>query len=200
MSDIHTKPSLRNRLMRHVLVPLATTWLVGAALVVGIASYFAQQAFDRALLDDAYLVASHVKRLTDEDGTLDLSLSAQEMSTVLFDQSESLYFAVLDPNGKLLAGHAGLRPEQFFEGGKPQFASIEYQGRVLRTVTVHRHVPGEFYVVMAQTTASRDRLRGAASRGWWVGYAQGARLSTSSTPNTMTTTTGTVESTWWRSS
>jgi len=158
MSDIHTKPSLRNRLMRHVLVPLATTWLVGAALVVGIASYFAQQAFDRALLDDAYLVASHVKRLTDEDGTLDLSLSAQEMSTVLFDQSESLYFAVLDPNGKLLAGHAGLRPEQFFEGGKPQFASIEYQGRVLRTVTVHRHVPGEFYVVMAQTTASRDRL------------------------------------------
>ena len=39
MSDMHTKPSLRNRLMRHVLVPLATTWLVGAALVVGIASY-----------------------------------------------------------------------------------------------------------------------------------------------------------------
>jgi len=77
MSDIHTKPSLRNRLMRHVLVPLATTWLVGAALVVGIASYFAQQAFDRALLDDAYLVASHVKRLADDDGTLDLILSAQ---------------------------------------------------------------------------------------------------------------------------
>ena len=158
MSDIHTKPSLRNRLMRHVLVPLATTWLVGAALVVGIASYFAQQAFDRALLDDAYLVASHVKRSAAESDALDLSLSAQEMSTVLFDQSESLYFAVLGPSGNLLAGHAGLRPEQFFEGGKPQFASIEYQGRVLRTVTVHRHVPGEFYVVMAQTTASRDRL------------------------------------------
>jgi two-component system, OmpR family, sensor histidine kinase TctE len=84
------KPSLRNRLLRHVLVPLAVMWLLGSALVVGIASYFAQQAFDRALLDDAYLVASHVRRVADESGTLDLSLSAQEMSTVLFDQSTVL--------------------------------------------------------------------------------------------------------------
>ena len=158
MTAAQSKPSLRNRLLRHVLMPLAATWLVGAALVVGIASYFAQQAFDRSLLDDAYLVASHVRLSADEAGTLNLSLSAQEMSTVLFDQSESLYFAVFGANGNLLAGHAGLRPPQFPEGVKPQFAATEYQGRVLRTVTIHRQQPGDFYVVMAQTTASRDRL------------------------------------------
>ena len=158
MTDLLAKPSLRNRLLRHVLVPLAVTWLVGAALVVGIASYFAQQAFDRALLDDAYLVASHVRRSTEDADRLDLSLSAQEMSTVLFDQSESLYFAVLGPSGNLLAGHAGLRPPQFPESMKPLFATAEYQGRVLRTVTIHRQQPGDFYVLMAQTTASRDRL------------------------------------------
>jgi len=158
MSHTQSKPSLRNRLLRHVLMPLAATWLVGAALVVGIASYFAQQAFDRSLLDDAYLVASHVRLSPDGAGTLDLSLSAQEMSTVLFDQSESLYFAVLSPTGNLLAGHAGLRPEQFGDAVKPQFAPMEYQGRVLRTVTIHRQQPGDFYVVMGQTTASRDRL------------------------------------------
>ncbi len=158
MTTPQLRPSLRNRLLRHVLLPLAVMWLVGATLVVGIASYFAQQAFDRALLDDAYLVASHVQRSTDDAGTLDLSLSAQEMSTVLFDQSESLYFAVLDPSGHLLAGHAGLRPPQLPEGMKPQFAATEYQGRVLRTVTIHRQQPGDFYVLMAQTTASRDQL------------------------------------------
>jgi len=158
MSALERKPSLRNRLLRHVLVPLAVTWLLGSALVVGIASYFAQQAFDRALLDDAYLVASHMRRSTDEAGALDLSLSAQEMSTVLFDQSESLYFAVLGPNGALLAGHAGLRPTQFEDSNKPHFDAIEYQGRVLRSVTIHRQQPGDFYVVMAQTTTSRDRL------------------------------------------
>lgn len=152
------KPSLRNRLLRHVLVPLATTWLLGSALVVGIATYFAQQAFDRALLDDAYLVASHVRKSADGSGNLDLSLSAQEIRTVLFDQSESLFFAVLSPNGALLAGHAGLRPAQLDANLKPIFAAVEYQGHVLRSVTIHRPQPEDFYVVMAQTTISRDHL------------------------------------------
>ena len=152
------KPSLRNRLLRHVLIPLAVMWLFGSALVVAIASYFAQQAFDRALLDDAYLVASHVRRAADEFGSLDLSLSAEEMSTVLFDQSESLYFAVLDANGALLAGHVGLRPSQLDDNLKPHFDTVEYQGRVVRSVSIHSQQPGDFYVVMAQTTASRDSL------------------------------------------
>jgi len=152
------KPSLRNRLLRHVLIPLAVMWLFGSALVVAIASYFAQQAFDRALLDDAYLVASHVRRAADESGSLDLSLSAQEMSTVLFDQSESLYFAVLVANGALLAGHVGLRPSQLDDNLKPHFDTVEYQGRVVRSVSIHSQQPGDFYVVMAQTTASRDSL------------------------------------------
>jgi two-component system sensor histidine kinase TctE len=157
MNQTLTKPSLRNRLLRHVLIPLAVTWLVGATLVVGIASYFAQQAFDRALLDDAYLVASHVRRSSDASGGgLELSLSAQEMSTVLFDQSESLYFAVLRPDGSVLAGHPGLRPNRLQEDAKPLFDALDYQGRTLRSVTVHRQQPADFYVVMAQTTASRD--------------------------------------------
>ncbi len=159
MHLMQAKPSLRNRLLRHVLLPLAVTWLVGAALVVGIASYFAQQAFDRALLDDAYLVASHVRRSVDASkGGLELSLSAQEMSTVLFDQSETLYFAVLRPDGSLLAGHPGLQPRHLQDNLKPVFETIDYQGRGLRSVTVHRQQPADFYVVMAQTTTSRDSL------------------------------------------
>jgi two-component system sensor histidine kinase TctE len=58
----------------------------------------------------------------------------------------------------LLAGHAGLRPPQLGDAVKPQFAAMEYQGRVLRTVTIRRQQPADFYVVMGQTTVSRDRL------------------------------------------
>ncbi|CAN1497478.1 BaeS Signal transduction histidine kinase [Burkholderiaceae bacterium] len=156
---LRLKPSLRNRLLRHVLLPLALTWLMGSALVVGVASYFMQQAYDRALLDDAYLVASHVRRSADVDlGGLALSLSAQEMSTVLFDQSESLFFAVLRPDGSMLAGHAGLRPASLSSTATPQFSTLDYQNNKLRGVTIHRQQPADFYVVMAQTTASRDRL------------------------------------------
>jgi two-component system sensor histidine kinase TctE len=158
MNSLLDKPSLRNRLLRHVLVPLAITWLLGSALVVAIASYFAQQAFDRALLDDAYLVASHVRKSGDGSTNLDLTLSAQEIRTVLFDQSESLYFAVLNADGSLLAGHVGLRPAQLDANLKPRFSSVDYQGHVLRSVTIHRAQPGDFYVVMAQTTTSRDHL------------------------------------------
>ena len=80
-----TSTSLRARLLQHVILPLALTWLVGALLALGVARHFTQQAFDRALLDDAYAVASHVRHA--EDGGLTLGLSAVEMGNLLFDQN-----------------------------------------------------------------------------------------------------------------
>ena len=154
-----SKPSLGNRLLRHVLLPLALTWLLGSVLVLGIAFYFAQKAFDRSLLDDAYLVARHV-RASASDGhkQLTLSLSSEEISAILFDQSETLYFAVLHADGSLLGGHAGLRPSELLPQAGPSFGSLSYQNRQLRTVTIYRQQPANFYVVMAQTTTSRDLL------------------------------------------
>ena len=159
MRPVSNKPTLRNRLMRHVLLPLALTWLLGSLLMLTIASYFTQQAYDRALLDDAYLVASHVRQkanVTEVD--IELSLSAQEMSTVLFDQSESLFFAVLRLDGSLVAGHAGLHPTLSGVQSAPQFEVLNYQNKHLRSVTLFRDQPTPFVVVMAQTTTSRERL------------------------------------------
>ena len=124
-----------------------------------IASYFTQQAYDRALLDDAYLVASHVRpTANDTESDIELSLSAQEMSTVLFDQSESLFFAVLRLDGSLVAGHAGLHPTLSGVQSTPQFEELNYQNKHLRSVTLFRDQPTPFVVVMAQTTTSRERL------------------------------------------
>lgn len=153
------QPSLRNRLLRHVLLPLALTWVLGTGLVVAIAVYFAQEAYDRALLDDAYLVASHVRLASPADGErLEFSLSPTELTTVLFDQSEALFFAVFRQDGSLLAGHPGLVPSRPLVGQGPVFSDLQYQNRSLRSVTVQRHQPGHFYVVMAQTTTSREQL------------------------------------------
>lgn len=157
MPPLTRKPSLRNRLLRHVLLPLASTWLLGSLLMLGIAAYFTQQAYDRALLDDAYLVASHVRQST-SGGDIALSLSAQEMSTVLFDQSESLFFAVLRKDGSLIAGHSGLHPTLGAATTVPQFESLAFQNKHVRSVTLYREQPAAFVVVMAQTTTSRDRL------------------------------------------
>ncbi len=159
MRPVSNKPTLRNRLMRHVLLPLALTWLLGSLLMLTIASYFTQQAYDRALLDDAYLVASHVRHKTNAtEVDIALSLSAQEMSTVLFDQSESMFFAVLRLDGSLVAGHAGLHPTLSGVQSAPQFEELNYQNKHLRSVTLFRDQPTPFVVVMAQTTTSRERL------------------------------------------
>ena len=153
---MHRRHSLRTRLLRHVMLPLALTWLLGMGLAMGVARYFTQKAFDRSLLDDAYSVASHVRKGTAEP--LDFDLSAKEMNTLLFDQSESVFFAVLREDGSLLAGHPGLLPPQMPRDSTPVFASLDFQNRSLRSVVLQRQEPSPFVVVLAQTTTSQDKL------------------------------------------
>ena len=148
------KPSLRSRVIKHVVLPLVVLWALGTAVAVGVANYFAGQAFDRSLLDDAYTVAANVRMGSAGPA---LNLSPPEMTALLFDQSESMYFAVLLSNGVLLAGHAGLRPPPLVETAY-RFANINFQNRTLRSVSLQRYEPTEFTVVVAQTTGARSRL------------------------------------------
>jgi two-component system sensor histidine kinase TctE len=147
-------PSLRHRLLRHVIVPLAVTWLLGVMIALGVARYFTQQAFDRALLDDAYAVATHVRHA--EDGGLTLGLTAAEMGTLLFDQNEAMYFAVYQEDGHFLAGHPGLQLPSLPATFAPYFTEVDYQNRHLRVVVLNRTQPAAFKVVVGQTTRSRN--------------------------------------------
>ena len=149
------KPSLRSRLARRVVLPLVLTWALGTAMALSVANYFAGQAFDRALLDDAYAIAANVRM--GSTGPV-LNLSPSEMGALLFDQSESVYFAVLLPGGALVAGHAGLRAPLLPEEAAYGFADIRFQGRELRAASLRRSEPAKFTVVMAQTSASRSQL------------------------------------------
>jgi two-component system, OmpR family, sensor histidine kinase TctE len=156
-------PSLRARVVSHVLLPLALTWLLGTAVTVGVAYYFAQTAFDRALLDDAYALASRVKlqpqaKVPETTPALILELSNSEMSTVLFDRSEAIFFAVLRPDGSVLAGHPGLRAPKPVGKAQSRFSEISYQGKNLRSVVVVLSQPAPFEVVVAQTLGSRNDL------------------------------------------
>ena len=149
------KPSLRARLVRHLLLPLALTWLLGTALTVAVAYYFAQKAFDRALLDDAFALASRVRL---QPQGLTLELSSREMGAVLFDQSENIYFVVRRLDGVVIAGHPGLHAPAPRDPGDILFSESVYEGRRLRTVTLWQERPFAFQVVVAQTTGSRRAL------------------------------------------
>jgi len=141
--------------LQHVLWPLAGAWVVGGIVSVVVASVFTQRTFDRALLDDAYSVATSVRPVA---GGLELMLTPREVSAVLYDQTESVYFAVRGPDGNLIAGHSGLYAPGPAEDVGYRFSDIHYQGRALRAVVVRRAVPQAFDVVMAETTHSRQAL------------------------------------------
>lgn len=155
MTPSRRLPTLLNRLLRHVLMPLMWAGVLGAVAVALIARHFTSQAYDRSLLDDALMVASHVG---EREGELDFRLSPAEMKAVLFDQSESLFFAIYDGQGQFLAGHAGLQGVALPPDGGPTFGEFSHQGQRLRTLTLRRERPRPYTVVMGQTTHSRDRI------------------------------------------
>ncbi|MDI9331754.1 MAG: sensor histidine kinase [Alphaproteobacteria bacterium] len=154
LTPVHL-PTLLSRLLRHVLMPLMWAGVLGAVVVALVARHFTSQAYDRSLLDDALMVAGHVH---DRHGELDFRLSPAEMKAVLFDQSESLFFAIYDGQGQFLAGHAGLQGVPTKVGISHVFGETLHQGQRLRTVTLHRDWPRDFNVVMGQTTHSRERI------------------------------------------
>lgn len=147
--------TLKGRVLRGVLAPLALTWLIGSGLALVVAQYFTSQAFDRAMLDDAYSVSANVH--TGKQG-LELMLSPREMTTVLFDQSESVYFGVQRIDGSLIAGHAGLQAPAPDEGASYRFSDIVYNGKNLRAVVLDRTEPKGFRVLIAQTTRTRAAM------------------------------------------
>jgi two-component system sensor histidine kinase TctE len=148
-------PSLTSRVLRRVLLPLALTWLVGTAVAVAVAGHFTEQAFDRALLDDAYSVSANVEA---GERDIQLQLSPREVTSVLFDQSETVYFAVLRPDGSRLAGHPGLQAPAPEEGARHRFSDVDYGGQALRAVVLNHDAPKAFRVVIAQTTRARSAL------------------------------------------
>jgi two-component system sensor histidine kinase TctE len=148
-------PSLRRRMLWQVMLPLALTWLLGSAVAVGVAYVYTRKAFDRSMLDDAFAIAANV---TERDGALAFSLSAREVGAVLFDRDERVYFAVLRPDGSLLAGQGGLRDGLDAPSEPWIFDDRHYRGVDLRMVTLMRGQPLPYSVVVAQTTRSRGRL------------------------------------------
>ena len=157
--------TLRQRLLQHVLTPLFVVWCLGTATTVGLAYYFTLKAFDRALLDDAFALSAQV-RLQSGEPTLDLS--ARELASLLFDQSEKVFFAVQRRDGSLVAGHNGLTATAIVKtigatetprtDSSFAFADSVHLGLPVRTVTLAANDAKPWTIVVAQTTGSRSAL------------------------------------------
>lgn len=149
-------PTLGQRLLRHVLVPLAVTWVAGTFGSVAVAQLFAERAFDRVLLDDAYLLATHVRR--EGRKGLRLDLTADEVKSALFDQEETVSFSVRTADGRLVAGRDDLLMEPEEGDGSYRLEPLRFDRKTVRAITMHRDKPLPFDVTVAQTTSARNAL------------------------------------------
>lgn len=162
MNGIHPPPvsptpSLRVRLWRHVMLPLALAWLIGTVATLGVASHFTERAFDRGLLDDAYAIAEHLT--AQADGSVTLAITPGELEAALFDQAEFVHYAVLRPDGSTLAGTPlpTLRPP--LPGQRFRYGNALRDGRVVRGVVLRHDLDDRaFHVVVAHTTRIRNEL------------------------------------------
>nr|WP_222622540.1 sensor histidine kinase [Ramlibacter albus] len=137
------------------MLPLAFTWLAGTAIAFAVAYFFTQRAFDRSLLDDAYLLATNVR----VDGAkLQLGLTPRELTTVLYDQAETNFFAVHSSDGDFIAGNPMLKSAPVGTSPGYRFEDVELEGRSLRVVTLRRDDPIGFEVTVGQTTNARTVL------------------------------------------
>ena len=157
-------PTLRQRLLSHVLLPVFTVWLTSTALVIEIAYVYTQRAFDRALIDDAYALSAHVRQSGEG---LTLELSARELDSVLFDQSEKVYFAVVGIDGRVLANNAPwlvsqsvlAQPGAVVDTGNPYVLGDRFhEGEPLRSVELLLSEGRAWRVILAQTVRSRTNL------------------------------------------
>lgn len=150
-------PSLRARMLRHAMLPLSLTWLVGTVVTLGVASHFTERAFDMALLDDAYSIASHVQM--QPGGEVGLQLTPNELKATLFDQVEEVHFSVLRKDGLLLAGAelAPIRPPLLHQPFR--YGNMLHEGQVVRAVVLRHEVNAqEHLVVVTHTTRVRSEL------------------------------------------
>jgi len=146
--------SLRSRLLVRVLLPLAATWSIGSAIAFSLSWALAGRAFDRALLDDAYVIAASV---VERDGVLHLALTPHEVGTVLFDREDKEVFAVVDASGRVVASNVDLAAL----GGASAagvFHDATLDGETVRVATMRSEGERPFSVVVAQTTHARSTL------------------------------------------
>jgi two-component system sensor histidine kinase TctE len=149
-------PTLRNRLLRWLLVPLC---LALVADVFG--SYFAvrgttQSIYDGELAEIARELVLHVR---DAPRGASFDLSPESERTLLLDEYDTIYYSVRDPEGRVIGGRADL-PYPGSAGAGLRFSDGAYSGAPIRIALLPVASGGSAPIVVevAETRVKRDRL------------------------------------------
>jgi two-component system sensor histidine kinase TctE len=147
--------SLRLRLLAWLLPPL----VVVAAVAAGGAYMFLERrltaAYDHDLGDIARALIPYIR---DDRGRLYIDFTPQAEAVLRADSIDQIYYAVLDPQGKLLAGDRNMPSAEPAGALAPRFWDATRQAERVRAVVIDSIAAGQpVRVVAAETTRKRQR-------------------------------------------
>jgi len=150
--------SLRGRLLRMLLLPVAVVLVLGAIGAYFLALEPASEAYDQALVNIGLDLGDRIRH-TDGAYSFDLPIIAERM--LRSDPHDAIYYGVRSPAGETLAGDTGLPPapaSQHPVNGVIGYDGV-YQGKSVRVVSLLVPCDGRICTVqVAETTNKRRSL------------------------------------------
>src|SRR5262249_30640058 len=115
--------SLRGRLLRMLLPPVAALLVLGAVCAYFLSVEPATDAYDQALGDVALALGERIRAV---DGAINIDLPGAAEQVLRTDKYDTIFYLVRGPDGSRLAGDPGLPPIP--AGQAPEDGVIAYGG------------------------------------------------------------------------
>ena len=156
--------SLRKALLLWLLLPAGLAVATFLPLAYHLIHQPAIEAFDQALADAGLALVPHLEVSGGEPRFVFPAAAEQVLRT---DRVDEVYFLVLGPHERFIAGDIGLPhmapgddANSESDGGERIYFDSHFRGHPIRVSTLRRTVAGEpFLFVTAETTRKRDQLR-----------------------------------------
>ena len=150
--------SLRGRLLRMLLPPMAALLLVAGVGVYFLSIEPASEAYDQALVDIGLALSDRI-RASGDDFMFDLPGAAEK--ALRTDKFDTIYYHVRAPDGTPLAGDPGLPPVPSSQSAEDGVIAYDgsYRGEKIRAVALLAPCGGKVCTIqVAETTNKRKRL------------------------------------------
>ena len=147
--------TLRKRLLIFLLPAMAVLLIFSLAADYRIAFDPADEAYDHALLDDAFALAGRVKF---HDNKIEMDFPAAAEAVLRNDSLDQEFLAVYLPDGQLLTGDADLQPAAVVAGQSPVLSNDTLRGLKIRKASYRMEMDqGGVTITVAETTHKRER-------------------------------------------
>ncbi|TAK92483.1 MAG: sensor histidine kinase [Burkholderiaceae bacterium] len=162
--------SLFGEILDWMLAPLLLLWPISIAFTYLVAQSIASAPFDRALDDDITLLARQLMRV---NSPAELMVNAQPQEILRASDTDQLFYQILDPQGRILAGNRDFPPPPKQTHGQSvrrvQFRSDLVEGEPVRVAyrTLDHAYPGgsEITIQVAETLTKREQLANEIIKG-----------------------------------